>query len=121
MIDIRTLHIGSHVSVDGKYVRICGITKRKVGYHATEKPCEHLQYARLNEVKPILLTIELLTELGFEYRDETYWDSWYYDSFIIERKKHSSYFNCDGYIPLKYLHEMKNMYYMIYGKEFKTE
>lgn len=121
MIDVKTLRIGSHVCVGGKHVRICGITKRKVGYHANEKPCEHLQYARLNEVKPILLTIELLTELGFEYRDNTYWERWYLGCFTIERKEHSSYFDYDGNIRLKYLHELENLYYMIYGKELKTE
>ena len=68
-INIKTLHIGSHVCVDGKHVRICGITKRKVGYHATGKPCGHLRYARLNEVEPIPITPELLEELGFSVKE----------------------------------------------------
>lgn len=82
MIDIRQIHIGSHVSVDGKRVRVCGITRRKIGYHATGKPGEHLRYAKVNEVEPIPLTPELLTELGFHKR-------FYGDTF-------SQWKNCDG-------------------------
>jgi hypothetical protein len=65
-IDVKTLRIGSHVLVGGQRVRVCGITQRKIGYHATGKPCEHLHYARLNEVEPISITPSLLKELGFE-------------------------------------------------------
>lgn len=66
MIDVKTLRIGSHVCIGGKHVRICGITKRKVGYHENGKPCEHLRYARLNEVEPIPITPELLEKIGFD-------------------------------------------------------
>lgn len=66
MIDIKTLTIGSHVLVGGKRVKVCGITKRKVGYHEKGKPCEHLRYARLNEVEPIPITPDLLEELGLD-------------------------------------------------------
>lgn len=69
MIDIKTLHIGSHVEYDGKPVRICGITKRKIGYHESGKPCERLRYARLSEIEPIPITPELLEKIGFyDYR-----------------------------------------------------
>lgn len=63
-VDIKTLHFGSHVLVKGERVRVCGITRRKIGYHATGKPGEHLRYARLNEVEPITITPDLLKELG---------------------------------------------------------
>lgn len=63
MIDIKTLHIGSHVCVGGKRVRICGITKRKVGYHENGKPCEHLRYARINEVEPIPIATGFLEKI----------------------------------------------------------
>lgn len=121
MIDIKTLHIGSHACVGGKRVRICGITKRKVGYHATWRPCEHLRYARMDEIEPIPITPELLTELGFQYRDNTYWERWYLGSLTIERKEHSSYFDYNSEIRLEYLHELENLYYMIYNKELITE
>lgn len=66
MIDIKTLTIGSHVLVGGKRVKVCGITRKKVGYHENGKPYEHLRYARLNEVEPIPITDELLEEIGFD-------------------------------------------------------
>lgn len=66
MIDVKTLRIGSHVLAGGKRIRICGITKRKVGYHLIGKPCERLTYVMACEVEPIPITPELLKELGFE-------------------------------------------------------
>ena len=69
-IDIKTLRIGSHVSVDCKRVSRCGITKRKIGYHhPNSRPDAHLRYARIHEVEPISLTPELLTEIGFKWRE----------------------------------------------------
>lgn len=67
MIDIRQLTIGSHVSVDGKRVRVCGITKRKIGYHHPDSRLDaHLRYARICEVNPIKIDFALLEELEFE-------------------------------------------------------
>lgn len=62
--DIKTLTIGSHVLVGGKRVKVCGITRKKVGYHENGKPCEHLRYARLNEVEPIPIEGELMKGIG---------------------------------------------------------
>lgn len=121
MIDVKTLRIGSHVCVGGKHVRICGITKRKVGYHENGKPCEHLRYARLNEVEPIPITPELLEKIGFGYRDNTYWEHWFLGSFDIEREDVSSCFNFSGDIRLEFLHELENLYYTTYGKELIKE
>lgn len=67
MVDIKTLRIGAHISIGGKRVRVCGITKRKIGYHhPDDRNNAHLRYARINDVESISLTSELLTELGFE-------------------------------------------------------
>lgn len=75
MINIKSFRIGSHVSVDGKRVRVCGITRRKIGYHhPDERPDAHLRYARIHDVEPIPLTTALLEELGFEWRKGS--DSW---------------------------------------------
>lgn len=70
-VDIKTLRIGSHVLIGGQRVRVCGITRRKIGYHATGKPGEHLRYARLNEVEPIAITSTQLKELGFVWHDSS--------------------------------------------------
>lgn len=65
-INVKNLTIGSHVSVDGKRVRVCGITKRKIGCHPDGRPDAHLRYARACTVDPIPLTTDLLEEIGFE-------------------------------------------------------
>lgn len=70
-VDIKELRIGSHILVGCQRVRVCGITQRKIGYHATGKPGEHLRYARLNDVEPIPVTPALLKELGFEWREDS--------------------------------------------------
>lgn len=123
MIDIKTLRIGSHVEYKGKIVRICSLKTNMANYDEGKgKPrCYSCMKAYYKYLQPIPITPELLMELGFEYRDNTYWERWCFDGFSIEREEHSSYFNCDGYIPLKYLHELENLYYMAYGKELKTE
>lgn len=120
-VDVKTLRIGSHVLAGGKRIRICGITKRKVGYHLMGKPCERLTYVRDCEVEPIPITPDLLAELGFQYRDNTYWERWFLGGFDIERKEGSSYFDYNSEIRLEYLHELEDLYYLIYGVELINE
>lgn len=70
-ISTKSLHIDSHVLVDGQRVRVCGITKRKVGYHPVGETDKHLYYRRACEVEPIAITPALLDELGFEWREDS--------------------------------------------------
>lgn len=57
MIDIRQLKCGSRVLVDGQRVKVCGVTRRKVGYHhSDDRPNANLRYARVNEAEPIAIT-----------------------------------------------------------------
>lgn len=115
-IDIKQLHIGSHVIVNGERVRVCGITRRKIGYHATGKPGEHLRYARLNEVEPIPITPDLLEELGFEItsctRRITYTKGSEYEDLWIEFKNIEDRWdvfvrkdNLDSITVCRHLHE----------------
>lgn len=119
-VNIKTLTIGSHVSVDGKRVRVCGITKRKIGYHHPDsRPNAHLCYARIHDVEPIPLTTALLEELGFEWRDEySCWrmkyveDSWIFiDSREGDAYRYAVYPECGDWrrpvIYAKYLHELE--------------
>ena len=54
MIDIRQLKCGSHVLVDGQRVKVCGVTRRKVGYHhSDDRPNANLRYARVDEAEPM--------------------------------------------------------------------
>lgn len=61
MIDIKTLHIGSHVLVNGQRERVRGIDEDNGLF--IRFPAE---YVNASEVEPIAITAELLTELGFE-------------------------------------------------------
>lgn len=60
MIDIKTLHIGSHVLVNGQRERVRGIDEDNGLF--IRFPAE---YVNASEVEPIAITAELLTELGF--------------------------------------------------------
>lgn len=52
-------------SRNGSYVKIDGITNRKVGYHRNgNKATAHLMYARREEIEPIELSPSFLKSLG---------------------------------------------------------
>ena len=42
-VNVKSLRIGSPVLVDGERVRVCGVTRRKVGYHPIGKPSLQLR------------------------------------------------------------------------------
>ena len=65
------------ISSNGSYVKIDGITNRKIGYHRNgTKPSAHLAYARRDEVEPIELNLPFFESLGLfeitEYGDAIY-------------------------------------------------
>lgn len=50
---------------NGSYVKIDGITNRKVGYHGNgNKATAHLMYARREEIEPIELNLSFFESLG---------------------------------------------------------
>lgn len=119
-VDIKTLRIGSHVEYNGKRVRVALV--RDDGCICEYKDNEQDVIVGLGvEKKPIPITPELLKELGFEYRDNTYWERWFLGSFDIERKEGSSYFDYNSEIRLEFLHELEDLYYLIYGVELIEE
>ena len=66
------LRIGNLVLYEGKVVKVEQITKKKIGFHRYEGETR-MNYARLQEVEPILITKELLQMNGFcEIQKETY-------------------------------------------------
>ncbi|MDE5886422.1 MAG: hypothetical protein K2H46_02420 [Muribaculaceae bacterium] len=81
MIDPKTLHIGSHVIVDGVRARVIRIDEPKDEHEIP--PYTLLRFkafidgkwwncgcpADADKVEPIPITAELLTELGFEKRE----------------------------------------------------
>lgn len=84
MVDVKTLHIGSHVRLkepyvipyvipyaDGckaitKIIRVSTLTERKIVFYPLTRNCEKkLRYVLAEEVDPIPITEELLKEMGF--------------------------------------------------------
>lgn len=124
-VDIKTLHIGSHVEYSGKRVCVDEIKTLRLDGEPMRLLVSHngLVYGNpsIDEVEPIPITPDLLGELGFQYRDNTYWERWFLGSFDIERKEGSSYFDYNSEIRLEYLHELESLYYMIYGVELIKE
>lgn len=127
MIDVKTLRIGSHVEYDGRMAKIVSLAPYSYCdcvVLSTDEfgiPSRYVIHDGLKDLQPIHITPKLLEELGFEYRDNTYWERWYLGSLTIEKKEYSSYFDYDGNIRLKYLHELENLFYMIYNEELTTE
>lgn len=126
MIDIKTLRIGSHVAICGNRQRITAIDSLngQIGidaYKTDENGVKHPIGYKVEDVEPISITPELLAELGFQYRDNTYWERWFLGGFDIERKEGSSYFDYNSEIRLEYLHELENIYDLIYGVELIKE
>lgn len=124
MINVKNLTIGSHVSVDGKRVRVCGITKRKIGYHHPDsRPDAHLRYARIHDVEPIPLTTALLEELGFEWRESAgSWcisdkkDGYFYATICSDSTcivTHYPNFGFQSRVVCTYLHELEAFAYLI--------
>ena len=65
------------ISRNGSYIKIDGITNRKIGYHRNgTKPSAHLAYARRDEIEPIELNLPFFESLGMfeitEYGDAIY-------------------------------------------------
>lgn len=108
-VDIKQFRIGSHILVDGKRERIRGLDEDNgliVRFPA--------EYVNANDVEPIAITAELLDELGFECIDRgLYWRKGYfkvYHNFLSVYWSHET-------IRFRHLHELENLYYLIYGTE----
>lgn len=122
-VDVKQLRIGSHVDFNGRRVRIKAIVEDSVAFDYTQDEKQlYLSPNAYDEfLSPIPITPELLAELGFQYRDDTYWERWFLGGFDIERKEGSSYFDYNSEIRLEYLHELEDLYYLIYGVELIKE
>lgn len=118
-VDVKQLRIGSHISINGERVEVESLQGGDiVGYITPDNDWFATESWRF---EPIPITPELLAELGFQYRDNTYWERWFLGGFDIERKEGSSYFDYNSEIRLEYLHELEDLYYLIYGVELIKE
>lgn len=72
-VDIKSLHIGSHIAINGKRHRISNIDalNGQIGIEAytTDKDgVKHPFGYPIEQIEPIAITPELLKELGFQFR-----------------------------------------------------
>lgn len=120
------LRIGNLVMYNGEVVKVEQITKHKIGYHT--KPNEtRMNYARLCEIEPILITEEWLTKIGFVkriYSDKifAYGEGmlstvYFIESTMIDIRTEDN----DATILCKHLHQIQNAYYLVTGKELEIK
>lgn len=120
MIDIRQLTIGSHVSVDGKRVRVDEISTLRLSGTPMTLIVSHdgLCDGRVSieDIEPILLDREILSEVEFRKGMSLSigFDCWYRDSIRIDNnvmQAHPWWFY--NQVKLRYLHELESLYYLI--------
>lgn len=67
-IDIKALHIGSHVLWNGKRRRVDAITEDSIAFRIADSERKEYDSATIEQIEPIVITPELLKELGFKFR-----------------------------------------------------
>ena len=142
MIDPKTLHIGSHVMVDGVRARVTDIETNYDSLGATHlRFCAVIDgekrlcraYSYRDNVEPIPITAELLTELGFEKRESGSFakeyapDSWVFITLYATKKlckvgiyPADSIKEASGVLSC-YLHELESFLYLTIKTELIKE
>ena len=131
MIDINTLHIGSHVLIDGQRREIFGLGCGRVSYlpHPLSSVAESVL---ADSVEPIPITEELLTELGFINTSSTrrivYTKGCEYDGLWVEVRNLKDRWEVfvsnndwDGRMAVRYLHELEAFLYLTTKTELIKE
>lgn len=107
------LRIGSIVKLrdTGEIVRVCGLTKRKIGFHApNERRNAQLRYRKYSEIEGVLIFDHWQKiDCPCLMRDDKSKDK----DYILE------YGDNDFYI--RYIHELQNLHYALTDKELKIE
>lgn len=122
----QELRIGNLVCYNGEVAKVKQITKHKIGYHT--KPYEMgMNYARLCEIKPIPITEEWLTKIGFvkriysdkifAYGEEMLSTVYFIESTMIDIRTEDN----NATILCKHLHQLQNAYYLVTGKELEIK
>lgn len=103
------LRIGNYVRIkdSGEIVRVCAITRRKVGFHAPgERPNAQLRYRKLCEIDPVNMR-EVKNSLprihSLVWVDKPLCLYYYYGKIISA------------------LHELQNIHYALKGEEIEIE
>lgn len=122
-MDVKELRIGNLVCYNGEVAKVKQITKHKIGYHT--KPYEMgMNYARLCEIEPILITEELLLKCGFdEPCDGVYEHN--YEEFEVTKEVENWWVTWNGgsdfWFRIKHIHQLQNAYYLVTGKELEIK
>lgn len=108
------LRLGNFVKLrdTGEIVRVCGLTKHKIGFHApNERPNAHLRYRKYSEIEPVMIYDHWrkidCSEL--EWRDVWSDGKWY------------RYNIMSVYKTIRYIHELQNIHYALTGNEIEIE
>lgn len=111
-IDIKELRVGAHVSIGGERREVFGLGCGRVSY--LPHPLSSIAESVLaEEVEPIPITEELLTELGFHEVKDTYFSDWHNGWLKITNNTGQAkpYWVYNGFIKLYYLHQLEALYY----------
>lgn len=120
-IDIRQLHIGSHILVKGEVVRVLGVRRTNrydpeaIVQYTTKGVVSFGEWPSDSDmVEPIPITSELLRELAFEECEQGNSEHFYHGNMRLDWSNDSRFGLSDG-VPLEFLHELENLYYLKYG------
>lgn len=70
-VDIKSLRIGSHVMWNGKRRKVDAITEDSIAFRIADSERKEYDSATIEQIEPIVITPELLKELGFEWRKDS--------------------------------------------------
>lgn len=123
MIDINTLHIGSHVLIGGERREVFGLGCGRVSY--LPHPVSSISESVLaEEVEPIPITEELLRELGLlkmeEHGSVSVWMNRNIRIDIIGERM-TAMVGIDCISPVRYLHELEAFLYLTTKTELIKE
>lgn len=141
-VDIKSLRIGSHINLCSKRRRITAIDALNgaigmCGYLTDENSVKHPFVYKVEDVEPISITPEILTEIGFKYHEYDNGKLWEWD--LPDGYKDYGYLEFDEgtatiwrgrlwnmkeievEFKVEYLHDLENIFYMFYGVELIKE
>ena len=128
-VDIKTLHIGSHVLMNGVRAKVMRLNTVKYSevetFHIlvrgvspdTDAVGECGCFVDDKAVQPIPITSELLKELGLNVINHGCFEHWFLGNFDLTHNTDSHYWDYDGNIQVEFLHELEVLYYLKYGIE----
>lgn len=133
-VDVKTLTIGSHILVNGKRAKV--ISVESTGIVGCRTDVDWLR-VMADDIKPIGITPEILTEMGFKYHEYDNGKLWEWDlpdgykdygylefdeeTTTIWRGRLWSMKEIEVEFKVEYLHDLENIFYMFYGVELIEE